>query len=234
MGTFFLIASTVLFFSGLGCLLIVFVTIARRLKDNMTTSVYFRSKRSYKTWALSIAGVILIVLAQGSYWFYNQVGRYIPFENNVPKATVSFLYEEYRQPRLILQTTDQNNQLNIQRVPFTSDSLALGVEVIQWKKVCQVLGLKDCYRINGIYYVNGFDDTVASLTRIPNHELNGGPSGFLPLAASVGGAFPGTVRLLLSKPVEAQGNLVYTLEFARDGISLTRAIDNQRAANYPQ
>ncbi len=232
MGTFFLIASTVLFFSGLGCLLIVFVSVARRLKDNMTTSVYFRAKRSHKTWILSISGLALIILAQGSYWFYNQVGRYIPFDTNLPKAQVSFLYEEYRQPRLVLQTIDQYNHPDIQRVPFTSDSIAVGIEVIKWKKVCQVLGLKDCYRINGIYNTSGPADTVTSLTRLPNHELNGGPSGFVSLANTIGSLFPGEVRVMLSPAIEADGRSVYTLEFSGEGVTSSRGIDNQQASSY--
>ncbi len=232
MGTFFLIASTVLFFSGLGCLLIVFVSVARRLKDNMTTSVYFRAKRSYKSWVLSISGVILIVLAQGSYWFYGQVGRYIPFDTNLPRAQLSFLYEEYRQPRLVIQTADQNNHNDVQLVPFTSDSIAVGVEVIKWKKVCQVLGLKDCYRINGIYYSSSPDDTIANLNKLPNHQLNGGPSGFLSLAASIGGLFPGDVKLILSPAVEADSRSIYTLEFSGEGVTSSRAFDNQQASSY--
>ncbi|MGB5107924.1 MAG: hypothetical protein WBP42_14555, partial [Candidatus Zixiibacteriota bacterium] len=155
MGTFFLVAGTVLFFSGLACLLFVFVTIARRLRDNITTSVYFRSKRSARSWILSASGLALIVMAQGCYWFNSQVERFIPFNGDAPQAQVSFLYEEYKQPRLVVKMTDQNNLMTSEMVPFNSDSVALGVEVIHWKKVCQVLGLKDCYRINGVYYVNG-------------------------------------------------------------------------------
>ena len=95
MGIFFLIAGSVLFFAGLGCLLMVFVTIARRLKANWTTSIYFKGKSSRRTIVMTLIGIALIVCAQGFYWFYGEATRYIPFESNVPTAQVSFVYQQY-------------------------------------------------------------------------------------------------------------------------------------------
>lgn len=234
MGTFFLVAGTVLFFSGLACLLFVFVTIVRRLRDNITTSVYFRSRRSARPWILSASGLILIVIAQGCYWFNGQVERFIPFRGETPQAEVSFLYEEYKQPRLVVKMTDQHDQATSEVVPFASDSIALGVEIVHWKKVCQVLGLKDCYRINGVYYLNGSGDSLLTLSRIPNHELNGGPSGFIGLVQSVGTAFPGELKLFLSKPILTDGNFSYTMQIAPEAVTTTRLVDKPTAVNYPK
>lgn len=232
MGTFFLVAGTVLFFSGLGCLLFVFVSIARRLRDNITTSVYFRSKRSARPWILSALGIVLIVIAQSFYWFNNEAARFVPFDGKTPAAQVSFIYEEYKQPRLVLQTTNLNSMTTSQMVPFTADSIALGVEIVHWKKVCQVLGLKDCYRINGIYYLNGSSDTTLSLTRIPNHDLNGGQSGFISLVQSIGSAFPGDLRLYLSQPIVTDGNSKYSVQIDHDAVSTTRQVDKPALVKY--
>ncbi len=234
MGTFFLVAGTVLFFSGLACLLFVFVSIARRLKDNITTSVYFRSKRSARPWILSAAGIFFIVLAQGCYWFNAEVSRFTPFSENPPEANISFVYEELKQPRLIVRSADQNNLETSQMVPFTADSVALGIEVVRWKKVCQVLGLVDCYRINGIYYLNGPSDTVLTLARIPNHELNGGQSGFITLVNAVGSAFPGELKLHFSEPIITDGNFSYSIQISRDDVITTRQVDKTTAVNYPK
>ncbi len=234
MGTFFLTAGTVLFFVGLGCLLFVFVSIARRLRDNITTSVYFRSKRSARPWILSGAGILLIAIAQCFYWFNNEVERFIPFNADTPQAQISFLYEEYKQPRLVVQVTDSNNLTTSQMVPFTADSVALGVEIVHWKKVCQVIGLKDCYRINGIYYLSGAGDTLLTLSRIPNHELNGGQSGFVGLVQAIGSAFPGELKLYLSQPIVTDGSSRYLTQIAWDAVTTTRLIDKPTAVNYPR
>ncbi len=234
MGTFFLVAGTVLFFSGLACLLFVFVSIARRLKDNITTSVYFRSRRSARPWILSAAGIILIVVAQGCYWFNAEVSRFTPFGGNPPLANVSFVYEELKQPRLIVRSTDQNNLETSQIVPFTADSVAVGVEVVRWKKVCQVLGLVDCYRINGIYYLNGPGDTVLTFARIPNHELNGGQSGFITLVNAIGSTFPGELKLHFTAPIITDGNFSYSIQISRDEVVTTRQVDKTTAVNYPK
>jgi hypothetical protein len=222
-----------MFFVGLGCLLFVFVSIARRLRDNITTSVYFRSKRSARPWILSGVGVVLIAIAQGFYWFNSEVDRFIPFKTDTPQAQVSFLYEEYKQPRLILQATDQNNLKTSQMVPFTADSVALGIEIVHWKKVCQVLGLKDCYRINGVYYLSGAGDTILTNSRTPNHELNGGPSGFVSLVQSIGSAFPGDLKLYFSQPIVTDGNSSYLTQISHDAVTTTRMIDKPTAVNYP-
>ncbi len=231
MGTSFLIAGTVFFFTGLGCLLLVFIGIARRLKTNVSTSVYFRAKRSYRPWIFSILGLLLIGLAQGSYWFHNQVDRYIPFDTSVPQARIDFIYEEFRQPRVSIEATDQHHQKNTQVVPFAADSIALGIEVVEWKRAFQVFGLKDCYRINGVYYVNSPDDTIGTLSRLPNHDLNGGPSGLLNLAEALGESFPAKVRLIISPPVETTGKFAYSLQLGKAEITAQRLVDNQHAAN---
>ncbi len=232
MGTFFLVAGTVLFFSGLACLLFVFVSIARRLKDNITTSVYFRSKRSARPWILSAAGILLIVVAQGCYWFNAEVSRFTPFGENPPMANIGFIYEEFKQPRMVVKSTDQNSLETSEMVPFTADSIAIGVEVVRWKKVCQVLGLVDCYRMNGIYYLHGPDDTVLTLTRIPNHELNGGQSGFIWLVNAIGSTFPGMLDLRFSQPIVTDGNFSYSLQISRDAVLTSRLVDKTTAVNY--
>lgn len=231
MGTFFLVAGTVLFFSGLGCLIFVFASIARRLKDNFTTSIYFRSRSSSKPWLLSICGVILIVVAQGFYWFYSEVGRFIPFSGDLPKAQVSFVYEEYKQPRLVVESVAENDVKTIQSVPFSSDSVALGVEIIEWKKVCQVLGLKPCYRINGIYSVSG-GNNQAPLYRLPDHELNGGQSGFISLIEAVGKAFPGELKVVLSQAIVTDGSRSYSVAIGPDSLTTVPSIDKHASLNY--
>lgn len=232
MGTFFLVAGTVLFFSGLACLLFVFVSIARRLKDNITTSVYFRSKRSARPWIFSGAGILLIVLAQGCYWFNAEVSRFTPFSGEASPTNISFIYEEYKQPRLVVRSSDQNSLETSQMVPFSADSVAVGIEVVRWKKVCQVLGLADCYRVNGIYYLNGAVDTALTLSRIPSHELNGGQSGFIALVNAVGSLFPGELKLYFSDPIVTDGNFSYSVQISRDAVTTTRLVDKTTAVNY--
>lgn len=232
MGIFFLIAGSVLFFAGLACLLIVFVTIARRLKANLTTSIYFKGKSSRQTIMLTLTGVALIVCAQGFYWFHGEATRYIPFDTTVPTAQVSFVYQQYHQPRLMLETTDQNNNFSIQMVPFSGERVSLGVEIIRWNKLMKILGMKDCYRISGLYAVDLEADVNPDISTLPDHNLNGGPTGLTSLAGTTGNMFPADFQLMLSEPIITDGRYAYSISIAPDRIVAVRSIDNSTAADY--
>ena len=232
MGIFFLIAGSVLFFAGLACLLIVFVTIARRLKANLTTSIYFKGKSSRQTIILTACGVALIVCAQGFYWFHGEATRYIPFDTTVPTAQISFIYQQYRQPRLMIETTDQNNNFSIQMVPFAGDRVSLGVELIRWNKLMKILGMKDCYRISGMYSVNPEANTPNDISVLPDHNLNGGPTGLTSMAQSFGSMFPADFQLMLSEPIITDGRYIYSISIAPDRIVAVRSVDNSTSASY--
>lgn len=234
MGAFFLLCGTVLFFAGLACLLMVFTSTTRRLRNTRQTSAYFRNRSSLKDGLLTGIGIVFIVAAQGLFWFHNQVSIFIPFEDSVPRVQMSFLYEEFRTPRLILQSIDQNSQLGAQMIPFTGEKVAIGAEVITWKKMFRILGLKDCYHINGVYYQNGDSSESNALAHLPDYNLNGGPSGLASLIGSLGQAFPADIRPLMSAPVAANARYQYLVLISSDSIYSTQSIDNKATASYPK
>jgi hypothetical protein len=233
LGAFFLLGGTVLFFAGLACLLIVFASIAQRLRASSKASVYFRNRSSVRDGLLTGLGILFIIGAQGFFWFHKEVSAFIPFDEAVPRIQVSFLYEEYRTPRLVLQSSDQNNQLSAQIIPFTGEKISIGAEVIVWKKLFRILGLKDCYHVNGVFYGNDDSATPASPARLPDYSLNGGQSGLASLITSLGKAFPADIRLLVSEPIIADGKNQYVVQIRPDSIYSTAPVDNKATAGYP-
>ena len=231
MGVFFLLAGTVLFFAGLGCLLIVFVSIARRIKANINTSVYFRARSSPKNFLIAGAGVVLIVVAQGFYWFNNQVSRFMPFDESMPRLSISFLYEEYKQPRMLLKAVDQTNQLNAQVIPFEGGQIWIGVDVVKWEKVFKVLGMKDCYHINGIFYQNPDSMGTTILGKVPDYNLNGGPSDLWSVVTSLGTAFPAKMKMVFSTPIITKAENQYSVQISADSVSCVQSIGSKATAS---
>jgi hypothetical protein len=234
LGAFFLLGGTVLFFAGLACLLVVFASIAHRLRASSRAPVYFRNRSSLRDSLLTGLGIVFIIGAQGFFWFHKEVSAFIPFDETVPRMQVTFLYEEYRTPRLVLQSSDQNSQLSAQIIPFTGEKISVGAEVIVWKKLFRILGMKDCYHVNGVYYGESDSTTPASLAHVPDYSLNGGPSGLASLITSVGKAFPADIRLLVSQPFVADSKNQYLVQISPDSIYSTAQVDNRATASYPK
>jgi hypothetical protein len=232
LGAFFLLGGTVLFLAGLGCLILVFASVAGRLKTSVSSSVYFRPKGSYRDAILAGVGIALIVSSQGFYWFCTEIEKFIPFDESVPEVRVGFLYEEFRTPRMIVQSTDQNLQLGAQMVPLEGDSAMIGVETLTWGRLGRMVGLKDCYHVNGIYYRD--TNAVSTLLgyQIPDYALNGGPSGFLSVTGVLGKLVPGEVKFILSDPLMANAKAEYFLQIRPTTIYSSRTVDNKPVASY--
>jgi hypothetical protein len=132
----------------------------------------------------------------------------------------------------MIETTDQNNNFSIQMVHFDSDRITLGVEVIHWNKLMKILGMKDCYRLCGLYDLDSNSTQNPDINTIPDHALNGGPTGLTSLAQTTGPAFPGDFRMIFSEPILTDGRYVYAVSIAPDRIAAVRSVDNSTAANY--
>jgi hypothetical protein len=234
LDSFFLLGGTVLFFAGLACLILVFTSIARRLRTSVNSSVYFRSKGSYRDAILAGVGIALIVSSQGFFWFHGEIEKFIPFEESVPEMRISFLYEEYRTPRIIVQSTDQHQQVSAQMVPLEGDRISVGVEVLKWGQLGRLLGLKECYRINGIYYLDSATSNAPTPGQVPDYALNGGPSGFVSASEMLGKLFPADMRVLMSQPMTPDGRAQYFLQITPVIIFSSRMVDNRPVASYPK
>lgn len=234
MGSFFLLGGTVLFFAGLACLVLVFTSIATRLRASVSSSVYFRSKGSYRDAILAGVGIALIVGSQGFYWFHGEIEKFIPFEESVPEMRVSFLYEEYRTPRMIVQSTDQHQQVNAQMVPLEGERISIGVESLKWGRVGKLLGLKECYHINGIYYLDTDSTKAPTAYQVPDYALNGGPSGFVSASEMLGKLFPADVKVLMSQTMTPDTGAQYFLQITPVIIFSSRTVDNRPVASYPK
>ncbi len=232
MGAFSLLGGTVLFFAGLTCLILVFVSITRRLGTSASTSVYYRAKGGYRDMMLAGTGIALIVASQVCFWFYGEIEKFIPFDESVPEMRISFLDEEYRTPRMILQSTDQNHQLTEQMVPLDGDSATIGVEVLRWGKLGRMLGLMDCYHINGIYFRDSLADRSGSTGQIPDYALNGGPSGFVSAVQTLDGLFPAEWKFLTSEPIVANARAVYRIQITPTVIFCGRKFENKPLADH--
>jgi hypothetical protein len=227
LGAFFLLGGTVLFLAGLGCLVLV-----GRLRTSASSSVYFRPRGSYRDAILAGTGIALIIASQGFYWFCTEIEKFIPFDESVPEVRIGFLFEELRTPRMIVQSTDQNLQLGAQMVPVEGDSAMIGVETLTWGRIGRMLGLKDCYHVNGIYYKD--NETVSAHTgyRIPDYAINGGPSGFMSVSGLLSKIVPGDSKFLLSKPFVSSAKAEYFLQISPTTIYSSLMVDNKRVASY--
>jgi hypothetical protein len=232
LGAFFLLGGTVLFLAGLGCLILVFVSVAGRLKTSVSSSVYFRAKGSYRDAILAGAGIALIISSQGFYWFCTEIEKFLPFDESVPEVRIEFLFEEYRTPRMIVQSTDQNLQFGAQMVPLEGDSAMIGVETLTWGRVGRMLGLKDCYHINGIYYKETGATSASTGYQIPDYVLHGGPSGFMSVTGLLGKMMPGDLKFLRSEPFIANAKAEYFLQISPTAIYSSRTVDNKPVASY--
>ncbi len=232
MGAFFLLGGTVLFLAGLGCLILVFVSVAGRIKISVSSSVYFRAKGSYRDAILAGAGIALIISSQGSYWFCTEIEKFIPFDESVPEVRVGFLFEEFRTPRMIVQSTDQNLQFGAQMVPLEGDSAMIGVETLTWGRIGRMLGLKDCYHVNGIYYKDTGAVSAPTGYQIPDYALNGGPSGFMTVTGLLSKMVPGDLKFLKSEPFTANAKTEYFLQISPTTIYSSRTVDNKPVASY--
>ena len=221
-----------LFLAGLGCLILVFASVAGRLKTSVSSSVYFRSKGSYRDAILAGAGIALIISSQGFYWFCMEIDKFIPFDESVPEVRIGFLFEEFRTPRMIVQSTDQNHQFGAQMAPLEGDCAMIGVESLTWGRFGRMLGLKDCYHVNGIYY----RDTGAASTpmeyQIPDFAINGGPSGFMSVTGLLSKIVPGDLKFLMSEPFMANAKTEYFLQISPTTIYSSRTVDNKPVASY--
>lgn len=232
MGAFFLLGGTVLFFAGMGCLILVFVSVAGRLRTSSTSSVYFRRKGSFRDPILAGAGIALIIGSQGFYWFHQEIEKFIPFDESVAEAHVNYLLEEYRTPRMVIQSNDQKNQAVAQIVPVEGDSATLGVEVLSWGRIGRMLGLKSCYHINGIYYMDSGSVSTMIGHHVPDYALNGGPSGFMATTGLLGKLIPGEVKFVQSAPFVPDAKATYLLQISPSTIYCTRTVDNKSVASY--
>lgn len=232
MGAFFLLGGTVLFLAGLGCLVLVFASVVGRLSTTVSSSVYFRPKGSYRDAILAGAGIALIVGSQGFYWFCTEIEKFIPFDESVPEVRIGFLYEEFRTPRMIVQSTDQNLQLGAQMVPLGEESAMVGVETLTWGRFGRMLGLKDCYHVNGIYYKDTSAASAQLGYQIPDYVLHGGPSGFMSITGLLSKIVPGDLKFLMSEPFMASAKAEYFLQISPTTIYSSRTVDNKPVASY--
>lgn len=232
MGAFFLLGGTVLFLAGLGCLILVFASVAGRLKTSASSSVYFRPKGSYRDAILAGAGIALIISSQGFYWFCTEIEKFIPFDESVPEVRIGFLYEEFRTPRMIVQSTDQNHQFGAQMAPLEGDSAMIGVETLTWGRFGRMLGLKDCYHVNGIYYRDTGPASASLGYQIPDYALHGGPSGFMSVTGILSKIVPGDLKFLMSEPFVANAKAEYFLQISPTTIYSSRIVDKKPVASY--
>jgi hypothetical protein len=232
LGAFFLLGGTVLFFAGLGCLILVFVSVAGRLRTSSSSSVYFRRRGSYRDAVLAGVGITLIIGSQGSYWFHQEIEKFIPFDESVPEVHINYLFEEYRTPRMVVQSADQNQQIVAQMLPVEGDSAMLGVEVLTWGRFGRMLGLKACYRINGIYYQDSGAVSAVIGNRFPDYALYGGPSGFMSAPGWIGKMLPGDLKFIQSTPFGASAKAEYFIQISPSTIYCSRVVDNKSVASY--
>lgn len=232
MGAFFLLGGTVLFLAGLGCLILVFASVAGRLKASVSSSVYFRPKGSYRDVILAGAGIALIIGSQGFYWFCTEIEKFIPFDESIPEVRIGFLHEQFRTPRMIVQSTNQNHQFGAQMVPLGGDSAMIGVEILTWGRFGRMLGLKDCYHVNGIYYKDAAAASTPIGYQIPDYALNGGPSGFLSVTGILGKLVPGNLEFIMSDPFVSNVQAEYFLQISPTTIHSSRTVDNKPVASY--
>ncbi|MCX6830744.1 MAG: hypothetical protein NT028_01235 [candidate division Zixibacteria bacterium] len=232
MGAFFLLGGTVLFLAGLGCLILVFASVAGRLSTSVSSSVYFRNKGSYRDAILAGAGIALIISSQGFYWFCTEIEKFTPFDESIPEVRIGFLFEEFRTPRMIVQSTDQNLQFGAQMVPLEGDSAMIGVETLTWGRFGRMLGLKDCYHVNGIYYRDTGTMSTPTGYQIPDYALNGGPSGFMSVTGLLSRIVPGDLKFLMSEPFVTTAKAEYFLQVSPTTIYSSRMVDNKPVASY--
>lgn len=233
MGTFFLFAGTTLFLAGLGCLLAVFITTLAQLKTHRVTSIYFQKRSSARKWIPAIVGLAMVVASQGFYWFYDEVGKFVPFDDSIPQMHLAFVVEQDRTPRVELSFTDQNHVLSSQMVPLKGDRLFVTSEVIVWKGPMRALGLHDCYHFDGVYYDDA-DSMAVFDNRLPDYELNAGPTSLVSLIRALASVFPAEARIMISPAVDVNPNEKYVLEISPQTFSRLEEIDNLQASDYSQ
>lgn len=230
MGSFFLFTATALFLAGLGALLAFFAGTIARLKTHRATSIYFQRRASNGRRMLIVVGILCIAVAQGCYWFYNEANQFVPFEDSVPQMQISFLYQSEHLPRVQLVATDRDYQNSMRVLPVLADSFYISTEVVEWKRLFQLLGMHDCYRFTGIYY--GPKDSLRAIDlRDPDYRLGAGPSGLLSLINFMGSIFPAESRVLLSPELAAVPNVEYHLELAPNDFYCLRDVDQLQAAD---
>jgi hypothetical protein len=229
LGTFFLFLGTALFLGGLGCLLAVFISTLARLKAHRVTSIYFRKRPSIKKWLPAAIGVLLVILSQGAYWFRNEVEKFVPFDDTIPQMRLSFVIEQDRTPRVEITTQDQKSQFNSQMVPLKGTRLFITSEVIQWDKAFQLLGLRDCYHFDGVYYIDA-DSLNVYEQPDPDYELYAGPTKLVALIRALESVFPAKAKIMVSPPIEVDPERRYVLKVSPDSLSQLQPFDNVQAA----
>lgn len=209
----------------------VFFSTLARLKAHRVTSIYFRNHQSIKKWLPAAIGVLLVVMSQGFYWFHNEVNKFIPFDDAVPKMQLSFIVEQDRTPRVEITATDQDHQLNSQMVPLKGGRVFVSSEVILWKKPFRLLGLTDCYHFDGVYYDRADSITVYE-RREPDYELNAGPSGLVSLIRSLESVFPAEAKIMISPALLVDPQEKYVLQVTPDSLSRIEEFDIIQASDY--
>lgn len=231
MGIFFLIIGTVLFLAGLGFLVSALLLIVARLRTRRASSVYFQKKYSFPNSVLVLSGVLLIVVAQGFFWFYTEVEEFAVFEDAVSQIQVDFIFEKDHVPRASIAAAGPDNITTSQVVPLMGDTLYISTEIILWKKPFALLGLKDCFRIVGVYYQNEL--TVGDLDQqAPAYRLRSGPSALVSLIRSLGGIVPAEARRVLSPAIIADSSCSRVVHISPDSIYYPAKFDNAPVADY--
>lgn len=231
MGTFFLFLGTALFLGGLGCLLAVFFSTLARLKAHRVTSIYFRKRPSIKKWLPAAIGVLLVILSQGAYWFHGEVDKFIPFDDTIPQMRLSFVIEQDRTPRVEITAQDQKSHFNSQMVPLKGHRLFITSEVIQWDKAFRLLGLRDCYHFDGVYY-NDADSLNVYEQPDPDYELYSGPSSLVAMIRALAPVFPAKAKIMISPAIEVDPDQRYVLQVSPDSLSRLQTFDNVSTADY--
>jgi hypothetical protein len=231
LGSFFLFAAAAMFLAGLGALTSLLSSTLRHLKAHRVTSIYFQRRSSGRKRVLIFVGLGLILAAQGCYWFYSQANQFVILDDSVPQLQIEFIYESDHKPRVTLTTHDSKSQVNSQTLPVLDRQLYITSEVIEWEKLFELLGMRDCYQFTGVFY-GDIDSARAIVEREPHYDIGWGPSGLVSVISYLQAVFPARAQVVISPPLQPGPGRSYVLELAADSLYSLREVDNIHAADY--
>jgi hypothetical protein len=168
------------FLSGFGLLLFGLAELILALKRSKTG----RMTSPKSNWILRVilfaSGLFLIFISQSAFWFNSNLKTYSHLTKNIPLARISFVESEMERPRMILERFDENNQPIIANEILLEDTLVqIEMEVIKFKKLGNLFGLKEVYRFTRLIYLSDPDTYKEEYRTIPLGSQDNSISEFL-------------------------------------------------------
>ena len=143
------------FLVGFGLLLFSLIELLMGIKQSKSEAIRTKKKSIFLRSIFFASGLVLIIISQGIFWFNSNLKVYSGLSKDIPLARISFRESETERPRMFLETFDEENQPILADEILLEDTLLqLEMEIIKFRKLGNLFGLREIYRFTRLIYVS--------------------------------------------------------------------------------